>query len=156
MRSSSAFQPRASISSPITSTSPISEAAARFIRSESSERLCHCKPGVSTNTYWASSRVSTPRTRLRVVCALRDVIEIFWPTSALTSVDLPTLGRPISAIRPVRKSAGSGIDQAWPAGSVSVEWPSGSPPCAPASGSVGAAGSVGTAGGALRRARRIA
>ena len=31
--------------------------------------------------------------RCRVVCALSEVMLIFWPTSALSSVDLPTLGR---------------------------------------------------------------
>src|SRR6202012_6131268 len=40
--------------------------------------------------------------RWRVVCALFDVMLIFWPTSALSSVDLPTLGRPTIATRPQR------------------------------------------------------
>ena len=43
--------------------------------------------------------------RWRVVCALRDVMLIFWPTSALSSVDLPTLGRPTMATVPQRVSA---------------------------------------------------
>jgi hypothetical protein len=40
--------------------------------------------------------------RWRVVCALLDVMLIFWPTSAFSSVDLPTLGRPTMATRPQR------------------------------------------------------
>src|ERR687886_777982 len=40
---------------------------------------------------------------LRVVCGRAEVIETFWPTSRLTSVDLPTLGRPTTAIKPLRK-----------------------------------------------------
>ena len=42
--------------------------------------------------------------RWRVVCGLRDVIETFAPTSRLSSVDLPTLGRPTIATRPQRKA----------------------------------------------------
>ena len=55
------------------------------------------KPGVSTNTNWAVSVVSTPSTRLRVVWGFFEVIETFSPTSALMRVDLPTLGRPTTA-----------------------------------------------------------
>jgi hypothetical protein len=43
-----------------------------------------------------------PVMRWRVVCALREVMLIFWPTRALSSVDLPTLGLPTMAIRPQR------------------------------------------------------
>ena len=43
-----------------------------------------------------------PVMRWRVVCALRDVIEIFCPTSAFIKVDLPTFGLPTMAIRPQR------------------------------------------------------
>ncbi len=64
------------------------------------------KPGVSTNTYWVSSVVWMPTSRWRVVCALREVMLIFWPTSALTRVDLPTLGRPTMATVPQRNAAG--------------------------------------------------
>ena len=45
-----------------------------------------------------------PRTRWRVVCGRLEVIEILAPTSALTSVDLPTLGRPTIAIWPQRNA----------------------------------------------------
>ena len=43
-----------------------------------------------------------PRTTLRVVCGLDDVMTIFWPTSALVSVDLPALGRPTNDAKPLR------------------------------------------------------
>src|SRR5579859_4709480 len=46
--------------------------------------------------------------RWRVVCALRDVILTFWPTSAFISVDLPTFGRPTIATMPQRKPVGVG------------------------------------------------
>src|SRR5665647_3882386 len=49
-----------------------------------------------------------PVMRWRVVCALRDVMLIFWPTSALSKVDLPTLGLPTMAIRPQRCSPTGG------------------------------------------------
>src|SRR6218665_467179 len=43
-----------------------------------------------------------PVMRWRVVCALREVMLIFWPTSALSKVDLPTFGLPTMAIAPQR------------------------------------------------------
>jgi hypothetical protein len=46
-----------------------------------------------------------PTMRCRVVCALREVMLIFWPTSAFISVDLPTLGRPTMATVPQRNAA---------------------------------------------------
>src|SRR5881394_3230314 len=46
-----------------------------------------------------------PRISARVVCTLRETMVTLEPTSALTSVDLPTLGAPISATKPQRVSA---------------------------------------------------
>jgi hypothetical protein len=46
--------------------------------------------------------VSTPVTRWRVVWALRETMLIFWPIRRLSRVDLPTLGRPTMATKPVR------------------------------------------------------
>ena len=46
--------------------------------------------------------------RCRVVCALREVMLTFWPTSAFINVDLPTLGRPTIAIMPQWKSDSEG------------------------------------------------
>src|SRR4029450_7768601 len=47
-----------------------------------------------------------PRIKARVVCTLRETMVTLDPTSALTSVDLPTLGAPISATKPQRVAAG--------------------------------------------------
>ena len=43
---------------------------------------------------------ATPKSRRRVVFGTFDVIATFSPQSALTSVDLPTLGRPATATKP--------------------------------------------------------
>src|SRR5215475_5279735 len=59
--------------------------------------------------YCASSSVRMPVMRWRVVCALRDVILTFWPTSAFISVDLPTLGRPTMATMPQRNPGVVGV-----------------------------------------------
>ena len=59
-------------------------------------------PGVSTNTSWASGRLSTPRTRWRVVWGLSETIDTFWPQMALISDDLPTFGRPTTVTNPER------------------------------------------------------
>src|SRR5258706_10770359 len=64
-----------------------------------------CKPGVSTSTTCASGRDTIPRMRCRVVCGRGAVILTFCPTSALTRVDLPTLGRPNTDTVPARKLA---------------------------------------------------
>src|SRR3954453_24167986 len=61
-----------------------------------------CTPGRSTSTSWWSPAVATPRIARRVVCGLSETIAILRPTSALTSVDLPTFGRPASATKPER------------------------------------------------------
>src|ERR1700735_3306036 len=39
---------------------------------------------------------------VRVVCGLSATMATFWPTSALSSVDLPALGRPINETKPER------------------------------------------------------
>src|SRR3546814_18336688 len=57
-------------------------------------------PGVSTSRICVSFWSATPISRVRVVCALGLTIATFWPTSALTSVDLPALGAPTTATRP--------------------------------------------------------
>src|SRR4051794_41490561 len=43
-----------------------------------------------------------PISRARVVCALALTIATFCPTSALTKVDLPALGAPMTATKPAR------------------------------------------------------
>src|SRR6266511_3357731 len=50
-----------------------------------------------------------PRTGPRVVCTLWVTIETLAPTSALTSVDLPLLGAPISATKTQRALSASGF-----------------------------------------------
>src|SRR3954467_6188204 len=42
-----------------------------------------------------------PWTRRRVVCGLSETIATLPPQSALTSVDLPTFGRPATAMKPL-------------------------------------------------------
>ncbi len=61
-----------------------------------------CSPGVSTRTSCPSGRFTMPRTTVRVVCGLSEVITTFWPTRALVSVDLPALGRPTNDAKPDR------------------------------------------------------
>src|SRR6059036_2660495 len=48
-------------------------------------------PGVSRKTTCASGSVRMPRMRLRVVCGLGVTMATLAPTSAFSSVDLPTL-----------------------------------------------------------------
>ena len=50
----------------------------------------------------AKPSLRMPVMRWRVVCALREVMLIFWPTKALSRVDLPTLGLPTMATKPQR------------------------------------------------------
>src|SRR5260370_31209223 len=58
-------------------------------------------------TSWASACVAMPRSNVRVVCTLWETIATLAPTIALIRVDLPTLGAPISAMNPQRRTAGS-------------------------------------------------
>ena len=59
-------------------------------------------------TIWKSGRVRTARKRWRVVCAVFDVIAIFLPMMALSSVDLPAFGRPTSVTKPLLKPSSNG------------------------------------------------
>src|SRR5256885_3100810 len=52
-----------------------------------------------------------PRISARVVCTLRETMVTLEPTRALTSVDLPTLGAPISATKPQRVPAGAALSE---------------------------------------------
>ena len=65
-------------------------------------------PGVSRKRIWTFSAVKMPRSASRVVCGLGLVIAIFCPSTRLKSVDLPTLGRPITATNPLRWSGPAG------------------------------------------------
>ncbi len=53
-------------------------------------------------TSWPVVRCTMPRIARRVVCGFELVIATFSPTSALVSVDLPTLGRPTKVTNPDR------------------------------------------------------
>ncbi len=70
----------------------------------SSRRFGAKMPGVSTKMSCAPFSIAMPRTGARVVCTLCDTIATLVPTSALTSVDLPTLVAPMSATKPQRVS----------------------------------------------------
>src|SRR5580704_2552765 len=68
----------------------------------SSRRLGRKIPGESTNTNCDAPSMAMPRMSERVVCTLCETMVTFEPTSALSSVDLPTFGAPISATNPQR------------------------------------------------------
>jgi hypothetical protein len=57
---------------------------------------------VSTRMSWASARWTIPRTTVRVVCGLSEVITIFRPTNTFVRVDLPAFGRPTNDAKPLR------------------------------------------------------
>src|SRR6478752_9670835 len=73
----------------------------------SSRRFGAKMPGVSTRMICAGPSTTIPRISARVVCTLRETMVTLEPTSALTSVDLPTLGAPISATKPHAVAAGA-------------------------------------------------
>jgi hypothetical protein len=84
-------------------------------------------PGVSTRISCPFFACRMPRMACRVVCGLGLVMATFCPTSALVSVDLPTLGRPTKETKPARKSPP-------PAPSAALPLPAGvAPPVAPPS-----------------------
>src|ERR1700730_10059587 len=62
-------------------------------------------PGVSTKMSCASPSIAMPRMIARVVCTLGLTIVTLLPTIALTRVDLPTLGAPMTATKPQRRDA---------------------------------------------------
>ena len=55
-------------------------------------------PAVSTKTYSTPSRTTVSSTASRVVPATGETMARSCPVRALSSVDFPTLGRPIMAI----------------------------------------------------------
>ena len=93
----------ASISATSTST-PSSAVSADSLRRCPSCVFGRWMPGVSTNTTWASSVVSTPRIWWRVVLGRDEVIVTFSPTIVLIRVDFPTFGRPAMVTNPERIS----------------------------------------------------
>lgn len=60
--------------------------------------------GEDVTCEFSSDRI--PTMRCRVVCALYDTMESFWPNRAFKRVLLPALGRPTRAIYPADASQG--------------------------------------------------
>src|SRR6266436_5887270 len=98
-RASSSTQTRSASCAPLHAVDTIARSSRRF-----GEKI----PGVSTRMICALFSITMPRIRARVVCTLRETIVTLEPTSALTSVDLPTFGAPISATKPQLVAAGAG------------------------------------------------
>ena len=107
------------------SASASSRSTRRCMRSVSESRG-RWTPGRSTSTICqpAATSVAIPRTARRVVCGRSEMIATFWPTIALTSVDLPTLGRPASPTKPERDHRNPARISAWSASisPPSVSW----------------------------------
>ena len=104
---------RASISTPTRSAS-CAPLQAVVTMARSSRRFGVKMPGVSTKMSCDWPATVMPRISARVVCTLCETMVTLEPTSALSSVDLPALGAPISATKPQRVSDSamfcSGID----------------------------------------------
>src|SRR5579863_9158337 len=98
-RASSRTQTRSASCAPLQAVDTIARSSRRFGRKI---------PGVSTRMICAWFSITMPRISARVVCTLRETIVTLEPTSALTSVDLPTFGAPISATKPQRVAADAG------------------------------------------------
>src|SRR4051794_10167498 len=105
--SASSSMPALASSSTQTRSASCAPLQAVETMARSSLRLGRKIPGVSTRMICALFSITMPRIRARVVCTLRETIVTLDPTSALTSVDLPTLGAPISATKPQRVAAGT-------------------------------------------------
>src|SRR5665811_518179 len=100
---SSSMPLRASISTPIRSAS-CAPLQAVVTMARSSRRFGAKIPGVSTKISCALPSSVMPRISARVVCTLCETMVTLEPTNALSSVDLPALGAPISATKPQRVS----------------------------------------------------
>src|SRR3979409_1467515 len=107
MASASSSMPSRASSSTQTRSASCAPLHAVETMARSSLRLGKKIPGVSTRMICALFSIAMPRISARVVWTLRETIVTFEPTSALTSVDLPTLGAPISATKPHRVVAGA-------------------------------------------------
>src|SRR5450631_4830825 len=93
----------ASMTRAVTSTSESAARARWLVRSPRVVRG-RCRPGVSRRTSWLAGVSRTPRTVVRVVWGRSEVMVILVPTSWLTRVDLPALGRPTIDANPERNS----------------------------------------------------
>src|SRR5437870_10950719 len=99
---SSSTQTRSASWAPLQAVETMARSSLRF-----GEKM----PGVSTRMICALSSITMPRISARVVCTLRETMVTLEPTSALTRVDLPTLGAPISATKPQRVPAGAALSE---------------------------------------------
>src|SRR5213078_2260517 len=104
MASASSSMPALASSNTQTRSASCAPLQAVDTMARSSRRFGEKMPGVSTRMICALFSIAMPRISARVVCTLRETIVTLEPTSALTSVDLPTLGAPISATKPQRVS----------------------------------------------------
>src|ERR1700722_19486508 len=111
-RSSSAVQRVASTTCTTMSAPSRALAAVRFIALLRAREALWCSPGVSTKAISASGRREIPTMRWRVVWGRGVTILTFWPTRALSRVDLPTLGRPTRAAKPLWNSGDGVCDMA--------------------------------------------
>src|ERR1700744_5195500 len=109
MLSASSSSPLLASSSTQTRSASWAPLQAVETMARSSRRFGAKMPGVSTRMIWALSSITMPRISARVVCTLRETMVTLEPTSALTSVDFPTLGAPISATKPHRVGALSAL-----------------------------------------------
>src|SRR5579864_2681922 len=107
MASASASRPWRASSRTQTRSASCAPLQAVETMARSSRRLGAKIPGVSTRMICALSSITMPRIKARVVCTLRETMVTLEPTSALTRVDLPTLGAPISATKPQRVAGGA-------------------------------------------------
>src|SRR5712671_3546173 len=107
MASASSSMPSRASSSTQTKSASCAPLHAVDTMARSSLRLGRKIPGVSTRMTCALFSTTMPRISARVVCTLRETMVTLEPTSALTSVDLPTLGAPISATKPQAVAAGA-------------------------------------------------
>src|SRR4051812_6461664 len=109
----------------MTSASSIARSAAARIASWSLYSGSS-SPGESVKMYCVSSLVSSPTTGSRVDWGLGDTIARCSPTSAFSSVDLPTFGRPARTIVPQRvmvQSVEERTDLGYPPSSAKREKP---------------------------------
>src|SRR5258706_3806331 len=107
MASASSSMPSRASSSTQTRSASCAPLHAVDTMARSNLRLGRKIPGVSTRMIWALLSITMPRISARVVCTLRETMVTLEPTRALTSVDLPTLGAPISATKPQRVATGA-------------------------------------------------
>src|SRR6266700_1004271 len=105
MASASVSMPAFASSSTQTRSASCAPLQAVETMARSSRRFGWKMPGVSTRMICALFSITMPRISARVVCTLRETMVPLAPTSALTSVALPTLGAPISATKPQRVGA---------------------------------------------------